>query len=210
MRIHLARTIMTLAVASSLGTGSVWAFPPAETAYTSERDYGAIPSERASILLAEIRSELAGFLSDIQKETVELSPQPYPYGYFPFDTQDRWQKRAPFMDRAKSRMSVVGERITALQHIRQFVLPWQKQAILEVTTHAAQVASSIRAAMIHLRENQNRLFVSQYRDHLATISNHLGEMKHVVDKFLDHERAPKVAQLLNDSLEPASGSAPNA
>lgn len=201
--------MMTLAVSAFLGTGSVWAFTPAETANTSERHHGAIPSERASILLAEIRSELAGLLADIQKEMVELSPQPYPYGHYSFGIQDRWQKRAPFMDRAKSRMSAVGERITELQDIRLFVLRWQKQAILEVTTHAAQVASSIRAAIIQLRENQNRMFVSQYRDHLTTISNHLGEMKHVVDKLLDHEKVPKVAHLLNDGPETASGSAPN-
>jgi hypothetical protein len=95
----------------------------------------------------------------------------------------------------------VGERIAELQHIRHFVLPWQQQAITEVTSHATQLAASVRAAIVHLRENQNRLFVSEYRDHLKTIANHSGEMKQTVNKFLDYEKTPKEVQWLQDDLE---------
>jgi len=81
-----------------------------------------------------------------------------------------------------------------------FVLPCT-QAITEATSHAKQVAASIRAAIVHLRENQDRLFVSEYRDHLTTSMNHSEDMKQAVDKFLDYKKAPKEVQSLQNDLE---------
>jgi chromosome condensin MukBEF complex kleisin-like MukF subunit len=98
-------------------------------------------------------------------------------------------------------MNAVGERIGKLQRIRHSVLPWQQQAITEVTSHAKRVAASIQTAIVDLRENQNRLFVSEYRDHLTAIANHSGDMKHTVDKFLDYEKTPKEALRLEYETE---------
>ena len=98
-------------------------------------------------------------------------------------------------------MNVVGERIGNLQQMRHSVLPWQQRAITEVNSHAKRVAESIQAAIVDLRENQNRLFVSEYREHLTTIANHSGEMKHTVDKFLDYEKTPKEAQRLQYEMQ---------
>jgi hypothetical protein len=95
----------------------------------------------------------------------------------------------------------VGERTAELQRIRYAVLPWQQQAITDVTAHAAQVAASTNAAIIHLRENQNRLFVTEYRDHLSTIEDRSGDMKQTVDKFLDYEKTQQEFQQLQKELE---------
>jgi hypothetical protein len=38
---------------------------------------------------------------------------------------------------------------------------------------------------MHLRENQNRLFVSEYRGHLTTFADGADDMKQAVDKFLN-------------------------
>lgn len=42
---------------------------------------------------------------------------------------------------------------------------------------------------MHLRENQNRLFVSEYRVHLTTVADSADDMKQTVDKFLNYEKA---------------------
>jgi len=99
-------------------------------------------------------------------------------------------------------MNAAEERVGKLQQIHRFVLPWQPKVITEVTSHAKRVAASIQAAIIDLRENQNRLFVSEYREHLTTIADRSGDMKYTVDKFLDdYEKTPKEAQRLQYEME---------
>jgi hypothetical protein len=203
MRPKLMRMIAALAAAVLLVTWPVPASPPAQSPRGPGENYSAIPSARASTFLAEIRNETAELLADIQRETAELSPHPYTSRNLPWGPQSDWQKRDPFLDRAKGHMNAVGERIKKLQHIRAFVLPWQQLAITEVTSHAAQVAASIQAVIVHLRENENRLFVSTYRDHLTTIAAHTEKMKHTVDKFLDNEKIPKEVHRLQTELESA-------
>jgi hypothetical protein len=197
MRFNLKCMILISAVVAFLGTRPVLASPTAQSSGATDKDDSAITlSRRASIYLAEIQKETAGLLAEIQKETAELRPHPYTFGTFPWGTQRSGQNRSTFLDRAMDHMNAVGERISKLQRIRHFVLPWQQQAITEVNSHAKRVAASIQATIVDLRENQNRLFVSEYREHLTTIANHSGDMKHTVDKFLDYEKTPKEAQLL--------------
>jgi hypothetical protein len=195
MRINLKLMIVVLLSVALLGTTSVVASPPAQLPGAPDKDHMALYlSGRASIFLVEIQKETGELLTEIQKETEELRPHPYTRGNFAWSPLYSWQSHDTFLDRAKGHISAVGELVAELQHIRPFVLPWQQQAISEVNSHARQVAASIRAAIFHLRENQNRLFVSEYRDHLTTIANHSGDMKQAVDKFLDYEKTPKEVQ----------------
>jgi hypothetical protein len=191
MRPHLKRMIVALAAVALLGTGSVFASPPAPSTGPSETDpLATFLSGRASTLLAQIQEEAAGLR--LQAETL---------GTFARSPQHSWQSHAFYLDRVKGHINAVGELIAELQQIRRTALPWQQQAITEVTSHAAQVAASTQAAMVHLRENQNRLFVSEYRDHLATIAGRSGDMKQTVDKFLDYEKAQQKFQQLQNELE---------
>ena len=198
MLVNSKRMIVAIAAVGFLGTGPTLSSPPTESPPAHEEDRQAIPSARASIFLAEIRAETADLLAEIRTEKLELNPHLYAPGRFSRGTHNKWRNRAPFLERAKEHMSSVGESIAKLQHIRHFVLPWQKEAIIEVASHATRVSASLQAVIDHLHENQNRLFVSQYRDHLATLARHSGEMEHVLDKFLDNEKVPKVVHLLHN------------
>ena len=122
-------------------------------------------------------------------------------GTFASNPHYSWQSHANYLDRVKGHINAVGERTGELQRIRHAALPWQQQAITEVTSHAAQVAASTQAAILHLRENQNRLFVPEYRDHLTTIADSSGDMKETVDKFLDYEKTQQKFQQLQNELE---------
>ena len=103
-----------------------------------------------------------------------------------------------------ARPGISGDGVKAMRYLSivlsLFVLPCQ-QAITEATSHARQVAASIRAVIVHLRENQDRLFVSEYRDHLTTIAKHSGDMKQTVDRFLDYEKIPKEVHRLQTEVE---------
>ena len=185
MRLTSKRMGMTLGAFVLLGAGSVFASPPAPAP-----DSSAHFSGRASTLLAEI-----------QEETTQLGLHADTLGTFARKPESHWRSHAAYLDLVKDHVNAVGERTAELQRISHAVLPWQQKAITEVTGHVAQVAASTQAAIAHLRENQNRLFVSEYRDHLTTIADRSGDMKETVDKFLDYEKVQQESQQLKDELE---------
>jgi hypothetical protein len=172
MRINWKKMMAASIGLAVLATGSLFAFP-APSVETS-----GYLSERASMLLSEIQGE-AGQLGKVA-ETL---------GTFASNPQYSWQSHAFYLERVKSHVNAVGERTAELEQISGFVLPWQQKAIREVTSHASQVAASAQAAIVHLNENQNRLFASEYRDHLLTIADGSANMKQSVDKFLGYEKA---------------------
>ncbi|HEV2521389.1 MAG TPA: hypothetical protein VGT24_03330 [Candidatus Acidoferrales bacterium] len=166
---------------------SVFASPQVpEESYVSTHFSG-----RASILLAEI-----------QREAAALRLHAEVLGTYAWNPQRHWKSHAFYLDRVKVHINAVGERTAELQRISYAVLPWQQQAISEVTSHAAQVATSTQAAIIHLRENRDRLhFASEYREHLKTIDGRSEDMKQTVDKFLDYEGTQQKLQQLRNELE---------
>jgi hypothetical protein len=183
--------ILVLAAVTLFGTGSVSGSPPAPSTGGSEADHSATYlSGRASALLAEI-----------QRESVGLGLNGETLGTYAWNPQTSWQSHAFYLDRVKGHINEVGERTGELQRISYSVLPWQQQAISEVTSHAAQVAASTQAAIVHLRENQNRLFVPEYRDHLTTIAQRSEDLKQTVNKFLAYEKAQQKLHELQNELE---------
>jgi hypothetical protein len=184
MRVNLKRKIVALAAVALLGTGSVFASPPGPS---------PDPSAYCSSLLAEIR-----------KETAELRPDAETLGTLARNPNSSWQNHAYYLDRVKGHINAVGKLIAELQQIRYAVLPWQQQAITKVTAHAAQVVASTQAAIVYLRENQNRLFVSEYKNHLTTIANRSRDMKQALDKFHDFEKTQEKFQQLQKELVLAS------
>src|SRR5713101_5947329 len=179
MRLDVKRSIIFVAAIALLWTGSTFASVPVPAPGAPDEDrLGTYLSVRASTLLAEIQTEAVG-----------LTPHAETLKTYSWTPGRSWQSHAEYLQRVKDHINAVGERLAELQRIRDFASPWQQQAITEVTSHAAQVAASTQAAIVHLRENQDRLFVPEYRDHLTTIANRSGNMKQTVDKFLDYEEA---------------------
>jgi hypothetical protein len=189
MRLNLKRMIVAVAAVALLGTGSIFASPPAPSPGALETDGLAYLSERASILLAEIKTQ-----------TAELGPDADTLGTFARNPQLSWQSHAFYLDRVKGHINAIGERTAELQQIRYAVLPWQEQAITEVTSHAAQVAASTQAAIVYLNENQGRRFVPEYRDHLTTIADSSDNMKQAVDRFLAYEKTQQKLEDLQNEL----------
>ena len=184
MRLNLKRAIVALAAVVLLAGGSALASPAPSS------DPSAYWSGRASTLLTEI-----------QKETAQLRPHADTLGNFARNPQYSWQSHANYLDRVKGHINAIGERIAELQRIRSAVLPWQQQAITQVTSHAAQVAASTQAAIVHLRESRNYLFAPEYTDHLTTIADRSEDMKQTLDKFLDYRKTQQKLQQLQTDLE---------
>jgi hypothetical protein len=185
MRIYSSQIVLALAVIALLGAGSVFASSPAQ-APESPADL----SGRASTLLAEV-----------QDEAVTLRLNAEKLGTLAGNFQYSWQSHAFYLDRVKGHMNAVGERTAELQQISHAVLPWQQQAITEVSSHAAQVAANTQAAILYLNKNQRWLFAPEYRDRLTTIADRSEDMEQTVDKFVDYEKAQQKFQQLQKDLE---------
>jgi len=185
MRMYSSQIILALAVFALLGTGSVFASSPTQ-APESQTDL----SRRASTLLGEV-----------QDEAVRLRLHAEKLGTLAGNLQYSWQSHAFYLDRVKEHINAVGERTAELQQIRDTVLPWQQQAITEVSSHAAQVAASTQAAILHLNKNQRWLFAPEYRNHLTTIADRSEDMEQTVDNFVDYERGQQKSQQLQRDLE---------
>ncbi len=164
----------------------------ASTQAPQEFDVLTHQSGRASMLLAEIQTEAAALR--LHAEVLGT------YGRAPH--QRHWRSHAFYLDRVKGHINAVGERTAELQQISYAVLPWQRQAISEVTAHAAQLAASTQAAIVHLRENRDRLhFGPEYRNHLKTIDDRSEDLQQTVDKFLDYDENQQKLQQLQKELE---------
>ena len=188
MRLNLARMILTLVGGALLTTGAASASPQGTAAVTP-------PATQPSAYLADRASTL---LAEIQKEAVGLRRNAATLGTFARGTQHSWQSHARYLDRVKVHINEVGERIAELQRMRNSVLPWQQQAITELTTHAVQVAASTQAAIVQLNENRNSLLTSEYQAHLMTIDDSSADMEEWVNKFLDYENAHQKFLQLQD------------
>lgn len=191
MRLNLARMTMILAGSMMLATGTLAAHPRGTTASApAATRHSAILSQRASTLLSEI-----------QREATELRRNAGTLGTFERNTHFSWKSHAGYLDRVKTHINAVGKHIAELQRIQNSVLPWQQQAITQVTNHAAQVAASTQAALVQLNENRNSVLLPEYREHLKTIDDRSGDMKESVDKFLAYERAEQKFLQLRNELE---------
>jgi predicted trehalose synthase len=191
MLLNFKRTIIVVAAITLLWTGSTFASAPVPAPGAPEKErLGTYLSVRASTLLAEIQNEAA-----------QLTPHAETLQTYSRTPGRSWQSHAEYLQGIKDHINAVGERLAELHRIRDYASPWQQKAITEVTSHAAQVAASTQAAIVHLRENQDRLFVPEYRDHLKTIADRSRDMKQTVDRYLDYEETQQKLRRLQIELE---------
>lgn len=185
MRISLNKVMVMVAAVVLFGAGTVVASQPGESGGSA-----TYLSGRASTLLAEI-----------QKESAELSPHADALGTTALVSRLSWETHANYLSRVKVHINEIGKRMAELERISNAVHPWQRQAISEVTAHAAQVAASTQAAIVYLNENQGALYVAEYRGHLKTIADSSDDMKQTVDKYVDYEKTQQKLQQLREELE---------
>lgn len=184
--------MLALVAGAVLATGAASATAQAlpTAASPAAAQHSPYLSERVSTLLAEI-----------QMEATALRRNADTLGTFARSTRFSWKSHADYLDKVKTHINEVGKHIAELQRIQNSVLPWQQQAIAQVTNHAAQVAASTQAALVQLNENRNSVFLSEYREHLKTIDDHSAQMKERLDKVRAYEKAEQTFLQLRDELE---------
>ena len=192
MRFNKKQVATILAAITLFGTAATAAMPgPAATLAPAPWSYdSAYASERASKLLL-----------DIQAKTAPLTFNAETLNAIARNPQHSWQSHAFYLHEVKTDINAIGDLTAELQRIQGATLPWQQQAITEVTNHAAQVAASTTAAILHLNANQLWLYAPEYREHVASIANASQNVKSTVDTFLDYEKTQQKFQRLQLELE---------
>jgi hypothetical protein len=190
MRLRLKPMMLALAGVFLLGSGPPLTSQTLSIAPPGKDTLSMLLSERAYTLLLEIQKEAVG-LRD-HADTLQAIAR---------NEQHSWQSHAHHLDRIKLHINAVGERTAELQRIQPSVLPWQQQAITEVTSHAVQVAASTQAAIVQLNENRNSVYLPEYRDHVTTLADRSAHMKQAVDKFLAYQKTHQRMQQLERELE---------
>ena len=96
-----------------------------------------------------------------------------------------WQAHAHRLALAKEHINSIGARLASLDAMRGYVEPWQREAIDSITPVAGQLAARTEAAIKYLNENQGRLFVPDYTEHLSAIAGHADQMQESINTHLD-------------------------
>jgi hypothetical protein len=96
-----------------------------------------------------------------------------------------WQTHSHRLALAKQHINSIGERLESLDAMRGSVEPWQGEAIDSIMPVAGQLAARTEAAIKYLNENQGKLFVPDYTEHLSAIAGHAEQMRESVSAHLD-------------------------
>jgi hypothetical protein len=192
MKLRSFPKVTCLFMALAMFGGSLFAAPPIVSPCASivQWDDWSFPLE-ASQLLKEIQSTSAQLTSNTDRLESFIGK-----GL-------QWESHAIELTFAKEHINAIGERLERLQVIRHVAEPWQRQAIDSIVPVAVHLAARTEAAIRHLKENLNLLWVPEYTDHLKMIADHAGQMKASVDLYLElsstqekleelHNRAAKV------------------
>lgn len=115
--------------------------------------------------------------------------------------QFNWKSHAFYLNSVRDNINEVGSMLRELQSIRHGALPWQQQAVDRIHPIAATLAAHTQAAIEHLRENQNRLLVPQYTNHLTGIADRADQMRETVKNFINYGETQKELQRLQGLLE---------
>ncbi|HEY3457989.1 MAG TPA: hypothetical protein VGK64_25630 [Bryobacteraceae bacterium] len=153
-----------LAVAAALAAG---------TPLLAESSSASQKSADATRLLREVRL----LTHDLNRDAATLKTYRL--------NRTSWQAHAHRLALAKEHINSIGERLANLDAMRGSVEPWQRGAIDSITPVAGQLAARTEAAIKYLNENQGRLFVPNYTEHLSAIAGHADQMQESISTHLD-------------------------
>ena len=176
MRSKSVKRIVSIGVITLFLASSLYALPKAPG--SNQDGLATVNSyfiERSTTLL----KDLQGVAGKLNRDAEKL-------GSFSRSSGSSWQIHAHYLNNVRDHINEVGSLLRELQSMRRGAAPWQLQAIDRINPIAAEAAAHTEAAIKHLRDNQTRHFVPEYKDRLRMIEDRAAEMKQTVDNFLDY------------------------
>jgi hypothetical protein len=191
MRFRNAAKIASATVLALLLGFPIFASPPSTSG-------AAAPSSEVNWFAANRATTL---LESLQRLNVQLSRNGETLDTFARSNQFDWRSHAQYLHNVREGVNEAGSLLRELQVLRDSAHPWQRSAIDRIVPIAADLAEHTQAAIEHLRENQNHLFVPEYRKHLTAIGDRSADFKDAVNEFLDYGETQEKLQGLQRRLE---------
>lgn len=138
----------------------------------------AYASDRASELLFRVQDETTGLLLNAEILRA-LTKEP----------QSRWEHHADYLGKIKGHINEVWNRAFDLHRISRHTLPWQQNAIEELTAYASQVAASAQAAIDCLDDADDREWEPEYTRHVTALAEASQRIALTMSGFFDRYMA---------------------
>jgi len=138
----------------------------------------AYASERASELLFRIQDETTGLLLNAEILRA-LTKEP----------QSKWEHHTDYLGKIRGHINEVWNRTFDLHRISRHTLPWQQNAIGELTAYASQVAASAQAAIDCLDDADDREWEPEYNRHVTALADASQKIAQTMSGFFDRYMA---------------------
>jgi hypothetical protein len=139
-------------------------------------------------------------LSDLRGKLVQLNTDAGRLESFTRGSRVSWESHALELNQIKAHVNAIGDQLATLESMRSLAEPSQQQAIDGVIPVAVQLAERTTAAINHLNENQSRLWVPEYVNHLRAISALTDHMYGTVSNYLKIVDAQNKIDQLDQTL----------
>lgn len=134
--------------------------------------------ERASELLFQIQDETTGLL--LNAEILRALTK---------ESESKRENHVGYLGEIKAHINEVWNRAFDLHRISSHALPWQQNAIGELTTHASQVAASTQAAIDCIDDVSDGERQPEYARHVSALADASQKIAQTMSGFFDRHMA---------------------
>lgn len=138
----------------------------------------AYASERASELLFQIQDETTGLL--LNAEILRALTK---------ESEARWESHVSYLGEINAHINEVWNRAFDLHRISSHTLPWQQDAIGQLTSHASEVAASTQAAIDCLDGANDSDRKPEYTRHVKALADASQKIAQTMSGFFDRYMA---------------------
>ena len=119
-----------------------------------------------------------------------------------------WESHSQQLSTIKDQTNQLGKTLAELQDAKAKALPWQQQAIDQITPLAQELAADLEATIQHLNANRAHIAFARYRDYVRVSADHAQQLSDLVKDYVAYDRSKTEYERLSKRLEvPASGAA---
>ena len=150
----------------------------ARAPYAMRNEATAYASERASELLFQIQDETTGLL--LNAEILRALTK---------ESETRWESHVSYLGEINGHINEVWNRAFDLHRISSHTLPWQQDAIGQLTTHASEVAASTQAAIDCLDGANDSEPQPEYMRQVTALADASQKIAQTMSRFFDRYMA---------------------
>ena len=146
------------------------------------------------------KGEANGIFEAVQSDAEEALYHADKLESFAGDFKLDWATHATEWDYLRSDIDDIGAKVCRLETIRRVVAPWQQHAIDQIAAAAREMAYNAQDAIVFGNANQNKLWLTSYRDKVINLDNEARSLTHSVGNAVEFASVSKEYRDLEHKL----------